>query len=208
MEKRIISVVKLLENGATFKMIKGEMQLKIGNITIEFNTNEESNLRYLSNIKMNEEVETVMSKVKKIDINEAHDVMRHLHKDQMEDTVKIIGMKLTGELHTCEGCMQAKAKYKAVNKTTNRKSTKPGERLYIDISGPYQETLKGNRYWVKMVDDYRRFSTSTFIKHKNELKYQVIKHIKIINSSGKKVMYVRLDNSGENIGELKDICEE
>jgi hypothetical protein len=48
-----------------------------------------------------------------------------------------------GTLTRCEGCGTAKAKQKAVSKTTNVKFTRSGEIIFLDVSGLYHETLGG-----------------------------------------------------------------
>ena len=103
---------------------------------------------------------------------------------------------LTGELLPCQGCMISKSKQKNVNKVTACKAEKAGERLFVDISGPFKPTLKGNKYWMRIVDDYSRFKTSKFIKYKNQLKEELCNHIKILNKNDKKVKHVRLYNDG------------
>ena len=47
----------------------------------------------------------------------------------------------SGHLKPCEGCCRANARAKAVRKSTNVRATKPGERLFVDTSGPYPESL-------------------------------------------------------------------
>lgn len=49
--------------------------------------------------------------------------------------------------------MMAKAKVKALKKNSEKKAMTTGERLFIDTSGPFPETMRGNRYWVKIVED-------------------------------------------------------
>ena len=58
------------------------------------------------------------------------------------------------------GCARAK---KATQKCISKKVTTVmanalGERIYMDTSGPYSETVVGSRYWFKFVDDKIRKS--------------------------------------------------
>ena len=39
-------------------------------------------------------------------------------------------------------------------KATNTRATTAGERLFIDISGPYPHSIGCNKCWFKVVDDY------------------------------------------------------
>ena len=70
-------------------------------------------------------------KLQKMDINEAHDKMGHKGEVLIKKTAKMIGCKLSGTLISCEGCAMAKAKQRAVSKTTNIKADKPGKVLFL-----------------------------------------------------------------------------
>ena len=93
-------------------------------------------------------------KERSVDINEAHDKMGHVHEQVIRETCKDMKVKLTGEFKPCEACMKAKAKAKAVKKTTEHRATKIGERLYLDTSGPFAPSMRGSRYWGKICDQY------------------------------------------------------
>ena len=82
-----------------------------------------------------------------------------------------------------------------------------GERLFIDISGPYPKTNKGNKYWIKIVDDYSRFSYRKFMESKSDIIKEVPKYIQKMNAKGNKVRFIRCDNAGENVNQLKEDCE-
>jgi hypothetical protein len=98
-----------------------------------------------------------------VEINEAHEMLGHVGEKCLRETSKLFGWKLTGNLQVCAGCAAAKAKARAVPKMTQEKATTPGERLFIDISGPYAKSAVGNQYWVMAVDDYTRKCWSYFI---------------------------------------------
>jgi hypothetical protein len=76
---------------------------------------------------------------KSLDINDAHDVCAHKGEALLKKTYKRLGVALTGTLTPCEGCGYANAKVKAVSKTTTVKATKPGERLFLDTTGPFPQ---------------------------------------------------------------------
>lgn len=151
--------------------------------------------------------EESFSMEKVIDVNEAHEIFGHIHEQALKDTAIMMGFKLVVKMKVCEGCALAKAKAKPVKKYTDNKSSKPGERIYIDTSGPFKKSLGGNTYWAKIVDEYSRFSTSKFVKLKDEVGDVVIKHIEKMNSDGKTVKNVRMDNAGENVSKITDYFE-
>ena len=67
-----------------------------------------------------------------------------------------------------------KIKGKKVKKFTENESTEPGEQIFVDTSGPFNPSLIGSRYWVKVVNDYSRYSWSEFTRKKDELTEVVI----------------------------------
>jgi hypothetical protein len=86
----------------------------------------------------------VTEKLISMDINEAHQKFGHIHPILLKNTLLHYGYKPTGVFNPCHSCMIYKAQRKSVNKFTDLIVTKPGERLYIDTSGPLPKTLGGN----------------------------------------------------------------
>ena len=62
----------------------------------------------------------------------------------MLQALKIIPV---GKMMVCDGCARAKATQKRTNKVTTVVAEKHGERIYMDTSGPYSETVKGSRFF-------------------------------------------------------------
>jgi hypothetical protein len=91
---------------------------------------------------------------KKMEMNKAHYDWGHKSEGLTKKTAKDYGIELYVTLVPCKGYGTAKAKQKAASKTTNMKATRPGEHIFLDASGPYHETLGGNKYWFKEVNDY------------------------------------------------------
>ena len=83
----------------------------------------------------------------------AHKLLGHVSEGPLRVTLKRIGLSPTGTWRTCDGCARTKARQKRVNKITMVKATKPGERFFIDISGPFTKSIAGSVYWGKAVDD-------------------------------------------------------
>ena len=113
-----------------------------------------------------------------------------------------------GQLKPCEACGVAKAKQKAVAKTTNVVAEKPCEQLFCDISGPFTTTLGGNRYWIQVVDDYTWFGWVHFCKKKNEMGPYMKSLVETLAGMGHKVAYIRCDNAGENEKPLETLCNQ
>jgi hypothetical protein len=122
-------------------------------------------------------------------------ILGHLGKGNLEKTAKGIGWKLTGNLSTCESCAKAKAIAKGVTKTASEIKQKPGDRIYVDISGPYPTTVGGSKYWVMAVDGHSRMKFSGFITRKSEIAKFVEGVLGKMKTYGHKVKFVRCDNT-------------
>ncbi len=108
-------------------------------------------------------------KIDNIDINEAHQKFRHLNEKVLKSSLAHYGYHATGSFVPCHACMMYKAQQKSVNKITTMMVTKPGERLHIDTSGPFPTTLGGNKYWIKIKDQYSGMSWNTFVKERSSV---------------------------------------
>jgi hypothetical protein len=151
-------------------------------------------------------MQTTLQKGSTVDRNVAHILLGHLGHTLLEKTAKLIGWKLSGELRTCDACAKAKAIAKRVPKTSVIKETKPGERLYVDVSGPYTASLGGSVYWAMAVDGKTRKAFSGFMKKKSEFGEFVESVIDKAATDGHTVKYIRCDNAGENTKQLKEVC--
>ena len=89
--------------------------------------------------------------------------------------------------HFAKIVQSGKAKQKAVKKVTSTHATKPGERLFVDISSVNATSAGGKRYWGMVVDNYSRYKWSVFLKNKNELSSKVFPIIEMIRAKGYKV---------------------
>jgi hypothetical protein len=64
---------------------------------------------------------------KSVNVNEVHEKYAHVGERMLRKTLGKFGYEITGIMKACDGCMQAKAKAKAVNKLTKTESTCPGK---------------------------------------------------------------------------------
>ena len=74
----------------------------------------------------------------KIDRNVVHDQWGHNNRKMDNFFANLLGYELTGDEVECNACGIAKAKRANVSKTTSVKTTQPGERIYVDTSGPFE----------------------------------------------------------------------
>ena len=124
----------------------------------------------------------------------------------MKTTADYMGIKLTGKLDPCEACAQAKIRQANIPKKNEPQvPSRPGYRLFIDISSFKHESMGGKRHWLIVVDEFRDCSHCFFLKRKSdqiELLPAWMKELKA--KYGIDIKYIRLDNSGENRGLQKE----
>ena len=97
---------------------------------------------------------------------------------------------------------------RGVPKAPIARATKPGERLFLDISSPSNLSLNGNRHWLLVLDDATDLPFSFFLSHKDLLKIRLIPFIRQLKEEfGIEVRIIRCDNAGENIA-LERACLE
>ena len=82
-----------------------------------------------------------------MDINKAHRCWGHPGQSIMRMFANLAGIKLSNAFRTCDSCCVAKIKCNPILKKTETVATKPGERFFVDTSGPFPESLGGNKYW-------------------------------------------------------------
>ena len=143
----------------------------------------------------------------KMNINTAHDAFGHMDEQILREYCKRNNIELRGNMKTCVGCMTAKAQRKPVRKQTNTRATSAGERIYVDTSGPYPRSLRGKKYWFKIVDDYSRKNWNYFMKKKEEVPDVLEEYIKEMKQKGIRIKFVRMDNAGEHGRSLRKVCE-
>ena len=129
-----------------------------------------------------------------------HQITGHTGEHLLRPTAEYMGVKLTGKLEPCEMCAQAKITQANVHKRKEKQvPSRPGYRMFIDISSFKHERMGGKRHWLIVVNEFSDCSHSFFLKRKSdqiELFPNWIKELKA--KYGIDIKYIRLDNSGEN----------
>ena len=135
---------------------------------------------------------------KSMDINNFHCLFNHCAEETLRLTAKALGIQLRGKLKPCWACASGNAKKKAVAKTTETRSDKPGERVFLDISYIKHPSYGGSQYWLLIVDDATGKSWTHLLKHKDMQLDVLLCFFREMKKNGTPVSNVRLDNSGEN----------
>ena len=60
---------------------------------------------------------------------------------------------VVGPIQQCEDCAVGKAHQKRVPKQPVARAKNPGERLFLDISHPKQQSIGGSNDWILVADD-------------------------------------------------------
>ena len=77
--------------------------------------------------------------------------------------------------------------------------TRPGYRIFIDISSSKQVSRGGNRHWLIVVDEFSELSHSFFLSRKSDQIKMIPMWIKGLSRKyGIEIKIIRLDNSGGN----------
>ena len=115
------------------------------------------------------------------------------------------GYKLIGESRSCDACNLVKSKAKSVPKTSSIKTTAVGERMGLDISGPfpltsgrYNRPVQQKLYWYTMLDYYSGKTLNAFKHTKDELVDFVNEAYSFMKAHNTSIKNIRMDNAGEN----------
>ena len=93
-------------------------------------------------------------------------------------------------------------------KTTLKKATEPGQRLFVDISGPYSKSIGGSEYWLLIVDDFTGKLWSCFLEKKKDIGKALTPILQRLQATNRKTEFLRCDNAGENKAYLTKACDE
>ena len=145
---------------------------------------------------------------KSIPIWKFHQMTGHTGEYLLRTTVENMGIKLTGKLEPCEICAQAKIRQANIPKNKQKQvPSRPGYRLFIDISSFKHESMGGKRHWQIAVDEFSDCSHGFFLKRKSDQIVMIPTWIKGLKAKyGIDLKYIRLDNRGENRSLQKE-CE-
>ena len=100
-------------------------------------------------------------------INDLHASLGHAHEGNLRETAKQMGMRLMGTLVLCSDCAAAKRIRRGVLLSTARRSTRPLELLYGDLSGAMRASTGGSVYCFFIVDCYSNLGWPIFLKDKS-----------------------------------------
>ena len=116
-----------------------------------------------------DQAHSVIEPGKKISMWKFHQITGHTGEHILKPTAKYMKIELTGKLAPCEICVQAKIRQVNVPKKKMKKvPTRPGYRVFIDISSFKQVSRGRNRHWLIAVDEFSDCSHSFFMSKKSD----------------------------------------
>jgi hypothetical protein len=142
-----------------------------------------------------------------------HRRMGHIHFDNLVKVKKREAVRempqITKPTNTlCKHCQQGK-KTKIGFKSKEYTTTRPLEIVHNDIAGPNTtKGLKGEKYFMLLVDDYTKMTAIFFLKNKSEgfENFKIYREM-VENEMDSKIKCFRSDNGGELISkEFMDYC--
>ena len=147
-----------------------------------------------------DEAHAAMEPGKSITAMKFHQVTGHTGEHLLKPTANYMKLKLLGRLPPCGACAKAKIRQRNVQKKKITKMpTKPGYRVFIDISSFKHVSRGGNRHWLIVVDEFSDYTHSFFLNKKSDQIKILPMWIKGIAKKHRiEIKRIRLDNSGEN----------
>ena len=137
-----------------------------------------------------------------------HQRMGHLGKGNLQRlTGKVDGFDCDWDSYygsTCQGCIMGSMPKQAASLSKSERY-KPGEKLYLDLMGPFRSTtILGNRYILSILDDGSDFSAVFELGRKSDAAKSIMEFIALAErTTGRKVKIVRSDRAKElTMGEL------
>ena len=212
--KHIVSFRQLIENNWSLNSVTVDefvWDAPMSSEPVSFKMNDKDRLCYFEGTRTygghdGESINSLTTAPVTLDINVAHGLLGHPDTRTVKAMAAQQGWTLTGTVKPCGSCALAKARAKAVPKSTLTKAKDPGERLFLDISGPYSDSLSQNKYWLRIVDDHTRFSWDCFLPKKSGIHVPLCKLLKMNKAAGKTCKFLRCDNAGENESHVQEVC--
>ncbi|KAL7578338.1 hypothetical protein ACA910_012744 [Epithemia clementina (nom. ined.)] len=111
---------------------------------------------------------------------------------------KILGWRVQGTLRDCTPCLQGKARQADTKKISNRVAETPGKRILVDLTGPFEESTRENKYLFGARCQKTGRTWHKFQRTKNQLATNLDQLMTKLSTKGFGVKFVQFDWAGEN----------
>jgi hypothetical protein len=221
-QTNLFSLTSAAENGAEVIIKDKMMFLKKNKCEIKFDRNNKAGDGYIMSVVIaptSEEPDVALAACtlaaqtditkNMIDINDLHKLLGHANIAKTKQTAAVMNLKVTGTFEECEACGLGKAIKKKISKSANKDSTKPMERIYVDLTTIQTTSFGNKKHWVLVVDEFTDMKWSFFLKQKSDLGKTMMNFLRQQKEEGFMVnkirLKIRLDNAGENRA-FKELC--
>ena len=111
-----------------------------------------------------------------------------------------------GGVMKCLSCSLEKIRQMNIPKKNENNATKPGERIYLDISSIRDESFGRRKQWAMLVDKATKCKHSFFLKKKSDQIEMISSWLKGLKDKYKiQVSFIQCDNTGEK-KKLEEKC--
>ena len=125
----------------------------------------------------------------------------------MRETAKQHGVRLTGALLPCVGCLEAKGRKALVPRRGVTHAAVPFGRVYIDLCGPLKPALDGSIYMMVFVDSALRWQRAYGMRSKSDTTKYVKRFLANMKGMGTPGCF-RMDSGDESTGrEFAEFCD-
>ena len=202
MKINLFSFMVAIKKGASLHSEGTSLVLMKDNHKIVFNTKVPMGSSFLvaANAESQDDGLMVATERKEMRLETYHRMLGHPSIDSTKLTARDMGLKLTGNLKTCENCMLAKIRRKNIKKVGENNSKVPSECLMIDISFIKQESLGKRNIWVLIEDQYSKMRWSVFTRRRCDMVKEMVDFIRKLKAKDQRnVSFLRMDNAKENV---------
>lgn len=187
------------------RLVRGKLYLKL---------EARGNLRYINlgraqKDDVSKESEIVMLASPMIKLSELHCRWGHISPNKLRALIKdgfLDGLSIDKDddfqMKDCATCRQTKITRHPFN-NESYKASKPLQLIHSDLSGMFEPSLFGQRYYVTFIDDCTKFLRVYFLKTKDEVQVKLPEYVTWIERQfDSKVKAIRTDGGGEYLGRL------
>lgn len=212
----LVSVSALTDNGFTIIFEpKKPAVIKKGNIVVCSASRKGGMYRLDLSKESARKAETEKSQ-EKLSLKLWHHRMGHPHPGALKKVIEenhwadITGKLDKSEVGNCGPCLTAKSKLKKLPGNEATKIEEIGHSLFLDVMGPFEESIDGFKYSVTLGDFGSNFRGGGPVKKKSDAAAKVIQFVNWIETqSGNSVKRIICDNAKEfTEGKLKNFCED
>ena len=215
-ETNIISLLQLVDEGweMTTKKVKSKkiIYMEKDNKIFEFHERSKTNLCFLmamliDNLPIvNAVTESKSSKNKEWEFDDFHNKFGHHGENYLRAFANKLGYTLIGNVSNCDACDIVKTKAKPIPRITKTVVNTVGEKVGLDISGPFplcsgtnHRPIRHKLYWCAIIDHYSRKMMNSFCYKKEYIINFVEEAHKFMLGRKTPIQCIRMDNAGENI---------